>query len=56
MNDCEQLIATFAEGQGWTEHSQIVLLCRFIQQAGLATSLENFLQAQADDENGAEED
>ena len=51
-NNVERLIQV----QGWNDASLISLLYRFIEKQDLADELEDFLEEQADEENGVGED
>jgi hypothetical protein len=50
----EEILAKFAQEQGWSESTQIDVLCRYIDNQQSNAALVDFLQEQADSENAYE--
>jgi hypothetical protein len=51
----ERIFERFVESQGWNESSQVAILLRYIENQASPEAFEDFLQQQADEENGVDE-
>lgn len=53
--NADAIFAHFVDGQGWSLQSQVLVLLRYIDNQNSPEAFGDFLQDQADEENGADE-